>query len=241
MKISSPNLWPVSSIYFTSEKHTFPKLFIMDKFKQTQWKWEGGQTAHLLVSAGLSHWPSPAAIPWGCILPLFGRQQRPRAGHTNAKASSLSENRGCRTNGSCQQKLWREKRVHSGILGTFRACWEHAEYAGSPRGKLRELGYAGISWGKLGALGVVRGGLGWPGMLDTVPLSHGEGAEEREHAGQETEETEAGRQLLDQPERERELRRLLQAWLPACPREARASPPERFWWPCFDRRRLLKR
>ena len=36
-------------------------------------------------------------------------------------------------------------------------------------------------------------------MLDIVPLSHGEGAEEREHAGQETEETEAGRQLLDEP------------------------------------------
>lgn len=159
----------------------------MDKFKHTQQKWEGGQTARLLVSAGLSHWPSAEAYPEDVSYPCLGDSSGLSPGHTNAKASSLSENRGCRTNGSCQQKLWREKRVHRGMLGTLRACWEHAEYAGSPPGMLRELRYAGISWGKLGALGVVRGGLGWPGMLDTVPLSHGEGAEERGHAGQETE------------------------------------------------------
>lgn len=117
------------------------------------------------------------------------------------------------------------------MLGMFRACWEHAEYAGSPRSKLRELGYAGISWGKLGALGVVRGGLGWPGMLDTVPLSHGEGAEEREHAGQETEETEAGRRLLAEPRGREGTAEVAPGRPPSLPlphREARASPPERF-------------
>lgn len=115
-------------------KNIFFQSFLLSTSSNKQQKWEGGQTAHLLVSTGLSHWPSPAAIPWGCILPLFGRQQRPCAGPHQ-----------CQSQLSLRQPWVQDERLMpvkamagkpgtqrnagnvQSMLGARRVCWEPSE------------------------------------------------------------------------------------------------------------------
>lgn len=136
MKISSPKLWPVSSIYFNSEKHIFSKLFIIDKFKQTakvgrrpdspSFSQHGAQplalsSGHTLRMHPTSVWETATALRRATPMP------KPAFSQTTVGAGWTAH----------------AGKSYGGKTGHTAECWECSEHAGSTQSM---LGALGVSW-----------------------------------------------------------------------------------------------